>query len=296
MTFEERRQLYRRMTEQALEAALPMPAQAWPAQGVPHQLTEAMRYSLLGGGKRLRPTLLLAAYEAAGGTAGDALAFAAGVEMIHTYSLIHDDLPAMDNDDLRRGKPTSHIAFGEALAILAGDALLNLAYETMLASAHPFGIAAMRELSGQAGASGMIAGQCADIAMEGRQVDATMLNYVHERKTGALFKASVVAGLLLAGASPTQLHLGEQYAQHLGLAFQIVDDMLDILGEQNRLGKTTGKDEGAGKLTWPAVHGLDAARLKARELVHHAAELARQINPEDAFLSELAISTLERVE
>ena len=295
MSFEEKLQRYVRMTEQALERALPVPAQTWPVEGPPHALAEAMRYSLLGGGKRLRPTLLLAACEAAGGSAEDALPFAAAIEMIHTYSLIHDDLPAMDNDELRRGKPTSHIVFGEALAILAGDALLNLAFETMVASGHPRTLAAMGEIARRSGASGMVAGQCADIAMEGRTVDTTMLAYIHERKTGDLFKASVLAGLQLAGASELQLDLGRQYAQSLGLAFQIVDDILDVQGDASQMGKALGKDDAAGKLTWPSAYGLDTAQEKAKELVETAVEKADAINADDDFLSKLANSTLKRV-
>lgn len=295
MTFDEQQRHHLRLVEQALDNALPVRNEEWPVEGAPKPLTEAMRYSLLAGGKRLRPVLTLAACEAAGGAAEDALPFAAAVEMIHTYSLIHDDLPAMDNDDLRRGKLTSHKVFGEAMAILAGDALLNLAFETMCASEHPNAFAAMREVGRRSGSSGMIAGQCADIAMEGKQIDTAVLAYIHERKTGDLFKAAVLAGLQIAGASQTQLDLGRQYAQSLGLAFQIVDDILDVTGEKSNMGKTLGKDAAAGKVTWPAAYGLEAARMKAAELIGSAVEKANQLNPEHGFLQELARHTLKRV-
>ncbi len=295
MDFEARQKHYQRLIEEALERALPLPQEEWPQEGVPRQLAQAMRYSLLAGGKRLRPTLVLAACEGLGGPVDEALPFALALEMIHTYSLIHDDLPAMDDDDLRRGKPTSHKAFGVALAILAGDALLNQAYEIMAASNHPRAMAAMGEIAYRAGASGMIAGQCADIAMEGKPADAVILAYIHQRKTGDLFKAAVLAGLQLAGATPEQLDLGRQYAQSLGLAFQITDDILDVVGQENRMGKAPGKDAQAGKQTWTATYGLEAAEFRARELVETAVEKAATLCPQDSFLEELANSTLQRV-
>lgn len=285
----------RGLAERALLEALPLPASAWPTGQPPRALAEAMRYSLLGGGKRLRPVLLLAAHSLGSDEPMEAMPFAAAIEMIHCYSLIHDDLPAMDDDDLRRGKPTSHKAFGEATAILAGDALLNLAFEVMAGSGHPHAMAALREIALRTGARGMIAGQMADIAMEGQPADPQMLQYIHQHKTADLMIAAVCAGLSLAGANSAQMAMGQRYAMHLGLAFQIVDDILDLVGDEARLGKQTNKDAQQGKLTWPALHGLDASRQAAKAEINLAMEAAQALDQAGGFLWTLAQHTLDRV-
>jgi geranylgeranyl diphosphate synthase type II len=216
--------------------------------------------------------------------------------MIHCYSLIHDDLPAMDNDDLRRGKPSSHKVFGEAVAILAGDALLNAAYEVMAGSKHPRALSALGHIAARAGSKGMIAGQAADIFMEGKTGEITMLAYIHRHKTGDLIVAPLVAGLSLADASARELQAGEAFGQHLGLAFQIVDDLLDLGGDPKVLGKRTGRDAIKGKLTWPSIFGQDQAKRDARSNVDKAMESLSLFGPRAAFLRSLALSTLDRVQ
>jgi geranylgeranyl diphosphate synthase type II len=264
-----------------------------PSAGeVPARLTEAMRYSLLAGGKRLRPMLALAAAEAiaeAQGLPVDegvqlAMPAACAVELIHTYSLVHDDLPAMDDDTLRRGRPTAHVVFGEGLAILAGDGLLTEAFallareprsspaltDTELALRKLQALAAIAEA---AGAAGMVGGQAIDLeaAVAGApQLDAAGLRGMHARKTGALITGSTVAGAIMAGASPSHLAAARGYAHSLGLAFQIVDDILDVEGVSEDLGKTAGKDAAAGKPTYPALHGLDESRTLARGCIDEA--------------------------
>ncbi|MCL1963562.1 MAG: polyprenyl synthetase family protein, partial [Firmicutes bacterium] len=246
MTFDCQYAAYR----DALEAAL---ARYLDASGAPEPLLGAMRYSLLAGGKRLRPVLLLAACEMGGGDLEAAMPFACGLEMIHAYSLIHDDLPAMDNDDLRRGKPTNHKVFGEGMAVLAGDGLLSLAFAVMLDAAEtPAAVDAARQIARAAGVAGMVGGQCADIACGAeKRGGADELMYIHRHKTAGLFTGGVCAGLTLAGAQPILLEAGAAYAAALGLAFQIRDDLLDIEGNAAVLGKATGMDASAGKLTWP---------------------------------------------
>ena len=285
----------RREIDAALDEALPAP----PA--CPPRIAEAMRYSVFAGGKRLRPILTLAAAEAAGPRRPDspapdaaaralALNGACAIELVHTYSLVHDDLPAMDDDDLRRGRPTSHVAFGEGLAILAGDALLTQAF-TLLArrpAQAPPGfegrqLRAVARVAEAAGAAGMVGGQVLDLAAAGTGSGATpgsgaapgseaagpeaALRDVHERKTGALIRAAAVIGAILAGGSEPAVRGVDAYARHLGLAFQIVDDVLDVEGSTARLGKTAGKDAAAGKPTYPSVHGLDRSRALAAEAV-----------------------------
>jgi geranylgeranyl diphosphate synthase type II len=240
----------------------------------PEQLREAMRYSLLAGGKRLRPTLCLAACELAGGSAETALPTAVALEMIHTMSLIHDDLPAMDNDDLRRGRPTSHKMFGEAMAILAGDALLTRAFE-MVARRSP-GVnperllAVVAELSQAAGAPGLVGGQVVDLASEGQDVNLSTLEYIHLHKTGALLRACVVCGALVGGANDDLLEALRIYARGIGLAFQIIDDILDVTASSEVLGKTAGKDLAADKTTYPKLLGLEESRKRAEKLVIEA--------------------------
>jgi geranylgeranyl diphosphate synthase type II len=264
-----------------------------PATGnIPARLTEAMRYSLLAGGKRLRPMLVLAAAEAIAEAQGQApgaavelaMPAACAVELIHTYSLVHDDLPAMDDDTLRRGRPTAHVVFGEGMAILAGDGLLTEAFallareprsspslsEAELASRKLQALSAIAEA---AGAVGMVGGQAIDLeaAVAGApQLDADDLRGMHARKTGALIIGSTISGAIMAGASPAHLAAARGYARSLGLAFQIVDDILDVEGASEDLGKTAGKDAAAGKPTYPALYGLDASRTLARDCIDEA--------------------------
>ncbi|QPN63389.1 geranylgeranyl diphosphate synthase CrtE [Synechococcus sp. CBW1004] len=240
----------------------------------PESLREAMRYSLLAGGKRLRPILCLAACELAGGDSELAIPTAVALEMIHTMSLIHDDLPAMDNDDLRRGRPTNHKVYGEANAILAGDALLTRAFE-MVALRSP-GVPAERllavvgELSMASGAPGLVGGQVVDLECEGKQVDLETLEYIHLHKTGALLRACVLCGALIGGASAELLDALRTYARGIGLAFQIIDDILDVTASSEVLGKTAGKDLAADKTTYPKLLGLEESKRRAEALVAEA--------------------------
>lgn len=240
----------------------------------PESLRESMRYSLLAGGKRLRPILCLAACELVGGDASLAMPTAVALEMIHTMSLIHDDLPAMDNDDLRRGRPTNHKVYGDAMAILAGDALLSRAFE-MVALRSP-GVPPERllrvvaELSLVSGAPGLVGGQVVDLESEGREVDLETLEYIHLHKTAALLRACVVTGALIGGADDNQVEAMRTYANGIGLAFQIVDDILDVTASSEVLGKTAGKDLIADKTTYPKLLGLEPSRARALELVSQA--------------------------
>jgi geranylgeranyl diphosphate synthase type II len=244
----------------------------------PSRLHQAMRYSLFAGGKRLRPALLIAAGEAFGAGADELMPAACAVEMIHTYSLIHDDLPAMDDDDLRRGRPTCHKAFGEAIAILAGDALLTQAFSVLAsdgASRDPArGLRVIGEIAAAAGTVGaLIGGQVADMEAEGKQSDAAAVEYIHRSKTGALIRASVVTGGIIGGAGEGQLEKLGAYGERVGLAFQIADDILDVTSTSEALGKTAGKDLSASKATYPAVHGLGPSEARAAELVAEAVEI-----------------------
>ena len=295
MGFEQDQAAYLLMIEDALSGSLLQPVQDWPREGIPRSLSSAMRYSLLAGGKRLRPTLLLAACHLLEDDLSAALPFAAAVELIHTYSLIHDDLPAMDNDDLRRGKPSNHKAFGEATAILAGDALLNLAYELMSQSAHPRALKALSAIASAAGSRGMIAGQAADMWMEGREANKDILSYIHSHKTADLITAPVVAGLILAGADDGQAEWGRTYGRHLGLAFQIVDDLLDELGDEAKMGKRLRKDHEAGKLTWPGLYGIEQAKEEAAYQIDIAVKAADSFGKRGEFLVSLAQNSLKRV-
>ena len=276
------------------------PEKTIPDQTMPPQpLRSAMRYSLLLPGKRIRPVLLLAAYHLIREDWQKALPFACALEMIHTYSLIHDDLPAMDDDALRRGKPTNHRVFGENMAILAGDGLLNLAYETMLnapfTAEHPErAVAAMREIAMRAGVTGMIAGQTLDVKLEGHAPDQASVRYIHLHKTADLLTAPVVAGLMLAGATEEQLQAARTYGRGLGLSFQIQDDLLDLEGDVAKLGKETGMDAQRGKLTWPAVCGVEKAREDARAALDEAVDAMRLFGDRSAFLCDLARKTLAR--
>lgn len=281
--------------EQALEKAVPLSQACWGREALPACLAQAMRYSLLAGGKRLRPLMLLHAYDLLADDVEVALPFACALEMIHTYSLIHDDLPCMDNDDLRRGQPTSHKKFGENVAVLAGDALLNGAFELMAGSKHVRALPALSVIAKSAGGQGMIAGQMADIAMEHQTPSAEMVTYIQQRKTGALFEAAVLSGLILAGADEEQLAAGRAYAGAFGLAFQISDDVLDVVGQQSVVGKTLGKDEVQGKMTWPAVFGLENSIEEVKKQVRLACD-ALQIFPRNrAPLVQLAESLVHRI-
>jgi len=259
----------------------------------PEQLHRAMRYSLLAGGKRLRPVLALAAGEAFGADTDDLMPAACAIEMIHTYSLIHDDLPAMDNDDLRRGRPTCHKAFGEAVAILAGDALLTQAFRVLASDAPNRNaerqVRVIREVATAAGTvEALIGGQMADIESEGQKVDATMLEYIHRSKTGAMITASVVVGGLIAGANEDQIEKLRKYGQRIGLAFQIADDILDVTSTSEQLGKTPGKDQAANKATYPAIHGITTSEARARELVDEAVEVVSTLNLKTSVLEDIS--------
>ena len=240
----------------------------------PPRLVEAIRYSLTAGGKRLRPALVLECFHACGGDAASeksALAAAVAIELIHTFSLVHDDLPAMDDDDLRRGVPTNHKVFGEAIAILAGDAMVTLAFEVIARDAEPRLVPALiTELAAAAGPTGMIGGQVLDMAAEGQTLDLPRLQQIHRMKTGALLTAACRLGAIAAGATEPQLDATSRFGQHLGLAFQIVDDVLDVTSTPEQLGKHTNKDASLGKNTYPQLLGLDGARQAAGQQIEWA--------------------------
>jgi len=242
----------------------------------PEKIYEAMRYSLLAGGKRVRPILCLATCEMIGGTIEMAMPTACAVEMIHTMSLIHDDLPAMDNDDYRRGKLTNHKVYGEDVAILAGDGLLALAFEFVAIETpqnvkRELVLQVIARLGRALGAAGLVGGQVVDLESEGKSdISLETLNFIHQHKTAALLEACVVCGGIIAGASPEDVQRLTRYAQNIGLAFQIIDDILDITSTQEQLGKTAGKDQKAQKVTYPSLWGLEESRLKAQELVKAA--------------------------
>jgi len=266
-----------------------LPAETEP----PQSLHRAMRYSVFAGGKRLRPALALAAGEALGGKAADILPLACAIEMIHTYSLIHDDLPAMDNDDLRRGRPTCHKAFGEAIAILAGDALLTLAFRVLASDALACGPArqlrVIREIAAAAGTvDALIGGQAVDIESEGKRVDASTLEYIHRSKTGALICAAVVAGGIAGGGDDGQVDILRRFGQNIGLAFQIADDVLDVTATSEQLGKTAGKDQAALKATYPSLYGIAGSEARARALVDEAMTAMSGLGVDSAPLLEVA--------
>jgi geranylgeranyl diphosphate synthase type II len=257
-----------------IDKALDGYLQACP--GLPGPLLEAMRYSVFAGGKRLRPILALAAGEAVGGDPEPILPAACAIELIHTYSLIHDDLPALDNDDYRRGKLTNHKAFGEDIAIVAGDGLLTYAFE-LLSTAYGNGLVSLavalrlvREIATAAGIRGMVAGQVVDLQSEGEEPCAETLEYIHRHKTGDMITASVRVGAIIAGADKSQLTALTEYARDFGWAFQIIDDILDVVGDRRKLGKSAGKDAAQGKMTYVALYGLDEARNMVYEMVERA--------------------------
>ena len=260
----------RREVDAALDRYLP------PKDAPPAAIHEAMRYSVFAGGKRLRPILVIAGAEAVGGRMARVLPTACALELIHTYSLIHDDLPAMDDDDYRRGRLTNHKVFGEAIAILAGDALLTLAFGLFAEHAS---LEVIREVAIAAGTFGMIGGQVADIQSEGKSVDAETLEYIHRHKTAALIRCSLRSGAMLAGASPAALQAIGEAGSHLGLAFQIVDDILDVEGSLEDLGKTAGSDRRKKKVTYPEHFGVEASRLKAKALIEDAKTALGPLGP-----------------
>jgi geranylgeranyl diphosphate synthase type II len=281
------------LVEVALAKCVDTPA------GASARLAEAMRYSLLAGGKRLRPMLVLASCEAVGGKLDAAMDLACAVEMIHTYSLIHDDLPCMDDDDFRRGRPTNHKVYGEAIATLAGDALLTDAFK-VLARATRAGVAApvvletIAELASAAGAAGMVGGQVIDLLGEGKPKTLEELEELHGKKTGALFLASVRGGARMGGASRAQIESLDAYARALGLAFQIVDDLLDVQGTTEQMGKRTQKDSERGKATYPAILGIERSIDFARELESRAHRALASFDERAVALRELATFVVER--
>lgn len=283
----------RALVDAALERTLP--SEDTP----PPSVHRAMRYSVMAGGKRLRPILVIAGAEAVGGTSATVMPTACALELIHTYSLIHDDLPAMDDDDYRRGRLTSHKVFGEALAILAGDALLTLAFRLVADNtglvANPLVLRdVVAELADAAGTFGMVGGQVVDIESEGKAVAAETLEYIHRHKTAALIRASLRVGALLAGGDASSVAAIGEAGSDLGLAFQIVDDILDVEGSLEELGKTAGSDERRQKATYPALHGLEASRRQAKMLIERVKERVRVLGERAVPLQALADYVFER--
>lgn len=273
--------------EEKIESYLPK------EEGYQKTIFEAMNYSLRAGGKRLRPILLMEAYKICQGQGEDFVPYSVAMEMIHTYSLIHDDLPALDNDDLRRGKPTNHIVFGEAMAILAGDALLNTAYETMLNAAFKhsrpeISLRAAYEISRGAGIYGMIGGQVVDVESEDKKIDKDKLDYIHMNKTAAMIVGSVRAGAILAGIDEDRLESLTKYAENIGLAFQIVDDILDIEGDEKLLGKRVGSDLDNDKSTYPSLLGIDASKKIVENLIEEAKTSLEVFASDAEFMNALA--------
>ena len=283
------------LVDAALDQVLPKETE------LPHSLHTSMRYSVFAGGKRVRPILMLAACKAVGGDTELAIPAACAMEMIHTYSLIHDDLPAMDDDDFRRGNPTNHKVFGEAIAILAGDALLTEAFKLLsspgfAAECSPATrLSVIHEIASCAGSHGMVGGQVVDMESEGiNDIDLPTVQYIHTHKTGALIKASVVAGALLGGADPQKLAAITRYGEAAGLAFQIADDILDIEGTTVEIGKDAGSDQARGKATYPAVMGLADAKEEARIMMEEAFRALEIFGAEADYLREIATYIVKR--
>lgn len=282
---------YRADIDAALESYLDL------GPNCPEKLQQAMAYSVMAGGKRLRPVLVLLACEACGGKAVDALPAACAIEMIHTYSLIHDDLPAMDNDDLRRGKPTNHKQFGEAMAILAGDALLTLAFQVVAQDVQPQDVAAAccADLAAASGATGMVAGQVADLEAEDSGIkEVQHLESIHRRKTGRLLSCALSLGARIAGADWEMRNHLIEYGKCVGLAFQIADDLLDISGDCETIGKQTQKDAHHGKLTYPSLLGVEASRKRAEQLIQEAQDRLKPFGEHGQRLSALASFIIHR--
>jgi len=280
------------LTEAGLEQHMPA------EQTRPAVLHKAMRYSVMAGGKRLRPILCMAACEAVGGKSQRALLPGLAIEILHTYTLIHDDLPCMDDDALRRGHPTSHVVFGEANALLAGDALLTLAFEWLAGIQAPPPYAPNQlalELARASGSQGVIGGQVEDLSAEGRTPDADLVDYIHRNKTAALIRAAVRMGGICGGASEASLAGLSRYGDCVGLAFQIADDILNVTSTSEQLGKPVGNDAEHKKLTYVAVHGLKASRDKANILIHDAVDAVRELPGDTQPLIALAEYTVKRV-
>lgn len=267
--------------------------------GYQSTIMESMNYSLKAGGKRLRPILTLEACKIVGGSEEDAIPFAMAIEMIHTYSLIHDDLPSLDNDDLRRGKPTNHKVYGEAMAILAGDGLLNYAYEIMLSSSlnkdNPEKyLRAIGEIAKSAGIYGMIGGQVVDVESENTLIPKEKLDYIHLNKTAAIMVGCMRAGAIVGNANEEQLEKVTKYAKNIGLSFQIVDDILDIIGDESKLGKHVGSDIENNKSTYPSLIGLEKSKEVATQLINEARENIKTLNGDYNFLDGLANYIIDR--
>ena len=290
--------------EAALDKYLPDPDHMPEGEHYTATIADAMRYSVMAGGKRLRPLLIARICDLYGGRRELAEPFMAALEMIHTYSLVHDDLPAMDNDEYRRGRKTTHIVYGEGMAVLAGDALLNYAYETAAsafdAAAAPAETAAvvraLRILMRNAGIYGMVGGQCADLEAENRQETTTedVLKYIHSHKTACMISSGFVIGAVLAGAPEEDIRLLEKIALDTGVAFQIQDDILDVIGDSALLGKSTGSDEKDGKVTYVSLHGLDKAAAQVAALSEHALASFDRLSVKDDFLRQLITELVSR--
>ncbi|ENY8690944.1 TPA: polyprenyl synthetase family protein [Clostridioides difficile] len=268
-------------------------------EGYQKTIIEAMNYSLSAGGKRLRPILTLEACKIVGGNEDEAIPFAIAIEMIHTYSLIHDDLPALDNDDLRRGRPTNHKVYGEAMGILAGDALLNYAFEVMLAGSinkeNPEKyLKAINEIAKGAGIYGMIGGQVVDVESENKQIEKEKLDYIHMNKTAAMMVGCMRAGATIGGANSEQMEEITKYAKNIGLSFQIVDDILDIVGDEAKLGKKVGSDIENHKSTYPSLLGLDKSKEIAHNLIDEAKKSIEKLSDDVDFLKGLAEYIIDR--
>ena len=276
--------------EARLEALLPS------VKTKPSELHEAMRYSCLAPGKRLRPALCLASAEAVGQSGASALDAACAIEMVHVFSLIHDDLPAIDNDDLRRGLPTCHMRFSEAIAILAGDALFALAFDVISRLKAPADqvVRSIAVLSAASGSAGLVGGETVDVLSEGQPFDESTVEYIHTHKTGALVSASCEIGAVLGGGSPEQITSLRNFGKEVGLAFQIADDLLNELSTADALGKAAGSDRARSKATYPALHGITESREAAREAIHRAFEHVDNI-PNPDTLIQLARYAIERV-
>lgn len=275
--------------EARLGVLLPSP------KATPAILHEAMRYSALAPGKRLRPALVIASAEAVGGASPAALDAACAVEVVHAFSLIHDDLPAIDDDNLRRGRPTCHVQFGEAIAILAGDSLFALAFEILSGVSAPADrvVRAVRSLATSSGSNGLVGGETVDVLSEGKPYDQATLEYIHSHKTGSLMAAACEIGGLIGGGTDEQVEALRRYGQEVGLAFQIADDLLNELSTADALGKATGSDRAREKATYPAMHGIPASREAARDAVHRAFQELDPI-PDTEQLSSLARYAMER--
>jgi geranylgeranyl diphosphate synthase type II len=284
----------RSLIEKALQKFMPH------ASGLAGDVIESMNYSLFAGGKRLRPILCIAGAEAVGGSADDVLAVACALELIHTYSLIHDDLPVMDNDDYRRGKPTNHKVFGEAVALLAGDGLLTLSFNLMARLGLERNVEkavllrTMDLISTAAGYKGMVGGQTVDIRYEGKDSDPAVVEYIHRHKTGALIAAAVTSGAILAGGSEEETRSLNRYGQQIGLAFQIADDILNVEGDSDIIGKGIGSDKKRGKMTYPAVFGTTESKRIQEELIDHAIEALKEFDEKADPLRDIARYIIKR--